>query len=161
MLGNGTGTYKTGSSGPESCKPFCPVGAFNPLAGIDVDMTNCTKCGIGSYANATRTSACTVCPAGTSTWRYGAEDILECRGAGGLDAGGFHTCGVDINGGAKCWGYNGFNQTSVPKKLVKWEENGVPYAEERDDTWYAVAAGSFHSCGITTEMKAKCWGQGR
>jgi alpha-tubulin suppressor-like RCC1 family protein len=159
MLGNGTGTYKTGSSGPESCKPFCPVGAFNPLAGIDVNMTNCTKCGLGSYANATRTSACTVCPAGTSTWRYGAEDILECRGAGGLDAGGFHTCGVDINGGAKCWGYNGFNQTSVPKKLVKWEENGVPYAEERDDTWYAVAAGSFHSCGITTEMKAKCWGQ--
>jgi cysteine-rich repeat protein len=159
MLGNDTGTYRTGSSGPESCKPFCPVGAFNPLAGIDVNMTNCTKCGLGSYTNATRSSACTVCPVGTSTWRYGGDDILLCRGAGGLDAGGFHTCGVDVNGGAKCWGYNGFNQTSVPKKLVKWDENGVPYAEERDDTWYAVAAGSFHSCGITTEMKAKCWGQ--
>jgi len=158
-VGNDTGTYQAGSSGASACKAFCPVGTFSPLGGVDVNGTNCTKCGLGSYSDATRSSACTACPTGTSTWRYGAEDISQCRGAGGLVAGGFHSCGVDVGGGAKCWGYNAFNQTNVPKKIVQWEENGVAYAEARDDTWYAVAAGSFHSCGITTEMKAKCWGQ--
>ena len=158
-VGNDTGTYQAGSSGASACKAFCPVGTFSPLGGVDVNGTNCTKCGLGSYSDATRSSACTACPTGTSTWRYGAEDISQCRGAGGLVAGGFHSCGVDVGGGAKCWGYNAFNQTNVPKKNVQWEENGVAYAEARDDTWYAVAAGSFHSCGITTEMKAKCWGQ--
>jgi alpha-tubulin suppressor-like RCC1 family protein len=70
-----------------------------------------------------------------------------------------HTCGVDINGRAKCWGYDGFNQTAVPKKRLDWQEYGVAYSEMRDDEWFMVAAGSFHSCGITKTLQAKCWGQ--
>jgi len=156
---NDTGTFEPGASSQDLCKPFCRPGTFSRKEGIDENMTNCTACGLGTYEDRTRSTECKVCPAGTSTWRYGADNIAACRGAGGLDAGGFHSCGIDIDGIAKCWGYNGFGQTEVPKKLVQWEENGVPYAEERQDEWYSVAAGSFHSCGITTAFKAKCWGQ--
>jgi len=156
---NDTGTFELGSPSQELCKPFCRPGSFSYKAGIDENITNCTACDLGTYEDSMRSTGCKVCPAGTSIWRYGSKNITDCRGAGGLIAGGFHTCGVDIVGGAKCWGYNGFGQTEVPKKLVQWEENGVPYGEERDDTWYSVAAGSFHSCGITKEYKLKCWGQ--
>jgi len=156
---NDTGTFELGSPHQDLCKPFCRPGSFSYKAGIDENRTNCTACDLGTYEDRTRSTGCKTCPAGTSTWRFGSDDITHCRGAGGLVAGGFHTCGVDVDGAAKCWGYNGFGQTDVPKKLVQWEENGVPYAEQRDDAWYSVVAGSFHSCGITKEMKAQCWGQ--
>lgn len=158
-LQNDTGTFEKGSPDVSHCKPFCHPGTYSPQEGIDVLLNNCTKCPLGTYSDKKRTHICTECPVGTATWRHGASSIIDCRGAGGLIAGGFHTCGVDVNGAAKCWGYNGFNQTEVPKKLVRWEENGVPYAEYRDDRWYSVAAGSFHSCGITLDFEAKCWGQ--
>jgi cysteine-rich repeat protein len=155
----GTGTFQVGSPSIESCWPFCLPGTFSRYEGVDANRTNCTQCALGTYNSDMRATSCTACPVGTSTWRYGAEGIHACRGSGGIVAGGFHSCGIDVEGSAKCWGYNGFGQSDVPKKVVKWEENGVPYVEKRDDSWLQVAAGSFHSCGITTSREAKCWGQ--
>ena len=158
-LANRTGTFEVGMASSDKCQPFCLPGSFSIYEGIDANATNCTQCHLGTYSDSYRATACTACPVGTSTWRYGAHDISQCRGAGGIIAGGFHSCGVDTAGRALCWGYNGFGQTDVPQRMVSWEENGVTYEEMRDDTWLVVSAGSFFSCGINTAREAKCWGQ--
>jgi len=72
-----------------------------------------------------------------------------------ISAGQRHTCGVTSAGGAKCWGYNFNGQvgdgTQSPRYApvdVSGLTSGVA----------AVAAGSLHSCAVTTAGAVKCWG---
>ena len=67
-----------------------------------------------------------------------------------------HACGMGTDDEAYCWGDNGFGQlgdgttddTNVPVQVV-----GGPAR------WTQVSAGTEHTCGISTDSKAYCWGK--
>ncbi|MEZ4639494.1 MAG: hypothetical protein R2873_21940 [Caldilineaceae bacterium] len=90
------------------------------------------------------------------------HDRLTPADVQGIDEGGSyisvlytHSCALNSNGGAKCWGENNFGQlgdgTTIDRfspAFVSGLESGV----------IAVEAGSVHSCALTTNGGVKCWG---
>ncbi len=74
-----------------------------------------------------------------------------------LTPGYLHTCGLSLEGAAYCWGRNnhgqlGLNNTtdvSAPQAVVM--PSGVLFT--------SLAAGAYHSCGLTSVGAAYCWGR--
>jgi alpha-tubulin suppressor-like RCC1 family protein len=74
-----------------------------------------------------------------------------------VSAGRFHSCGVTTSGEAYCWGRGTEGQLgngTRPDSLL------VPALVAGGFQWQSVTAGSFHTCGITLEGDAFCWGSG-
>lgn len=72
-----------------------------------------------------------------------------------VSAGNTQTCGVDMDGAAYCWGNdasgqlgNGPDKGQTPRPDVV--AGGLVYS--------LVSAGSGHTCGITADRRAYCWG---
>ncbi len=73
-----------------------------------------------------------------------------------ITAGGLHTCAVDDEGGAWCWGESGdgrlgdgtTSEHSVPVRVV-----GLA------DRVTQIAAGGHHSCALLEDASVWCWGQ--
>lgn len=59
-----------------------------------------------------------------------------------ITAGRSHTCGLDADGRAHCWGRIIYGQTSRPSGLIL----------------HTISAGEAHTCGIDTEGTPHCWG---
>ncbi len=85
--------------------------------------------------------------------------------AGGLrfrqvSAGGIHTCGVATNNRAYCWGTNLFGQfgngaiNNGPQVVV----TPTPVAVAGGLRFHQVDAGTIHTCGVSTDNRAYCWG---
>jgi uncharacterized protein YjdB len=72
-----------------------------------------------------------------------------------LGAGGNYTCGLTFWGTAYCWGDNGLGQlgNGLPSRSVN-----VPTAVSGGLTFKTIAAGSWHTCALTTSGTAYCWG---
>ncbi len=68
-----------------------------------------------------------------------------------------HSCGLDSEGAAFCWGWNWWGQlgndsithSSVPLRIP----GGFRFA--------SLTSGAHHACGVTEEGRAYCWGRGR
>lgn len=80
--------------------------------------------------------------------------------AGGLrfetiDAGAGHTCGLSREGQIYCWGINDEGQAGADYFIPRFEE---PFRLPGSRTWKAVSAGHDHTCGLTTDGQAWCWG---
>ena len=77
-----------------------------------------------------------------------------------LVAGHSHTCALTNDGTAYCWGYNGYGQlgdgTSGNNGGV--DDRLVPVPVSGGRPYTALAAGGMHTCGLTTEGTAYCWG---
>ena len=75
-----------------------------------------------------------------------------------ITAGGNHTCGVGLNGVARCWGRNRDGQLNG-----KPEEEFVaaPGAIADGATLARVFAGVTHSCGLSGAGELHCWGSNR
>lgn len=72
-----------------------------------------------------------------------------------LSAGFANTCGVTVAGEGYCWGDNGSGQvgTGVSGNAVL-----VPAAVVGGLQFTQIIAGALHTCGVTTDREAHCWG---
>jgi alpha-tubulin suppressor-like RCC1 family protein len=73
-----------------------------------------------------------------------------------LSAGNEHACSVGSDGGVSCWGLNANGQLgdgTTTDRLTPVPVSGLSSGVA------AVAAGSRHSCALTTAGAVKCWGQ--
>jgi alpha-tubulin suppressor-like RCC1 family protein len=76
-------------------------------------------------------------------------------GVAAIDTGLEHTCALTSTGGVKCWGNNDFGQlgdgasglSPTPTNVLGLTNQGA-----------AIAAGSFHTCALTSAGGVKCWG---
>lgn len=77
-----------------------------------------------------------------------------------LSAGSFHTCGISTDDKAYCWG-EGFNgQLGIA--VGNTENIDIPTTVSTDSvsTWKVISAGASHTCGLSMDDKAYCWGRG-
>lgn len=72
-----------------------------------------------------------------------------------VDAGDMHTCAIRGDGALFCWGWNGWGQLGLD---VSDSERGIPTRIESTFDVGAVAAGGLHTCALTTDSEAYCWG---
>jgi alpha-tubulin suppressor-like RCC1 family protein len=91
----------------------------------------------------------------TSPTRVG-QDLAADKDWDSVTAGDFHTCGLR-GGHLWCWGQNKQGQLgdAMAEQFIAF-----PRPIGTLGTWSAVAAGSAHSCGVTSDQKMWCWGQG-
>ena len=76
-----------------------------------------------------------------------------------ISVGTFHTCGLDANGIAYCWGWNNLGAlgnnaqefTSIPVRVN-------PPVGESSLRFSSISAGFSQTCGISTNHNAYCWG---
>jgi alpha-tubulin suppressor-like RCC1 family protein len=81
--------------------------------------------------------------------------------AGGLTfatvtAGGEHTCGLTTTGAAYCWGSPSFGQLGTGGWMDSVATSPVPVAGGL--TFVSISAGHSHTCALTTDGTAYCWG---
>jgi alpha-tubulin suppressor-like RCC1 family protein len=113
-------------------------------------------------------------------WGYGAfgklgtgtteSDSVPVPVMGGLSfaaltASGDHTCGVTTGGAAYCWGYNyhgelGDGATTGPQCYASPTIacSSTPVLVSSGLNFAALSAGFDHTCGVTTDGVAYCWG---
>jgi alpha-tubulin suppressor-like RCC1 family protein len=73
-----------------------------------------------------------------------------------IAAGFDHACGLTPGGEALCWGHNGFGQIGDGTRTTR--SRPTPLGGEGLTLGF-VAAGTFHTCGVTTNGAAYCWGR--
>ncbi|HEX4684671.1 MAG TPA: hypothetical protein VH277_18275 [Gemmatimonadaceae bacterium] len=83
-----------------------------------------------------------------------------------VSVGGDHTCGLKSDGTAYCWGSNEFGQLGIAQSdttcgggsTAVYACSLTPQAVETDVKFSSISAGERHTCGITTDRRAFCWG---
>ncbi|MBA3670407.1 MAG: hypothetical protein H0W68_00090, partial [Gemmatimonadaceae bacterium] len=75
--------------------------------------------------------------------------------AGRLVAGQGHTCKLSAEGAAYCWGGNGQGQGGIGALSTRIRQ---PTAVTTTLRFVRLAAGLGHTCGLTSDGSAYCWG---
>jgi alpha-tubulin suppressor-like RCC1 family protein len=73
-----------------------------------------------------------------------------------LSAGTIHTCGLRADGTAYCWGSNDEGELGEGTAIVR---HRTPTLAAAGLKFSQITAGYHHTCGITVEQVAVCWGQ--
>lgn len=94
---------------------------------------------------------------GTVTKRLMPTRVAGALQFGGVSTGGEHTCGVATGGLAYCWGRNEHagqlgDGTYVNRRTPVGVSGGLVFRE--------VSSAWYHTCGVTTDNLAYCWGSG-
>ena len=74
-----------------------------------------------------------------------------------VSAGENHTCMLESNGKAYCWGGNAVGQLGDGST----ESSMTPVAVSGDLRFESISVGWDHACGVTADNDAYCWGRGR
>jgi len=95
-------------------------------------------------------------PAATTTSSDTPVPFAESDTYVALTAGGRHTCARDATGSAWCWGANDEGQLGITRDDVL--DIATPMHVAGDLTFAQLAAGDTHTCGLTAQGAAYCWG---
>jgi hypothetical protein len=87
--------------------------------------------------------------------------VAEAAGTGQgfqvVQAGGFHSCGLTVEGQAYCWGDNFSGALGNPETTDRFT---VPTAVSGGLAFVRIATGMTHTCALTSAGSAYCWGAG-
>ncbi len=88
--------------------------------------------------------------------------VLSGRKLNSISAGAFHTCAIDTEGKAYCWGWNGYGQLGVETE-TETDFSSVPVSVDTAGIMNGrklvfISAGTFHTCAIDIEGVVYCWG---
>ncbi|MGH9258607.1 MAG: RCC1 domain-containing protein [Acidimicrobiales bacterium] len=75
-------------------------------------------------------------------------------GVSPIAPGGFHTCGVTLDGATHCWGQNWYGELGIGSTLA----SAVPVTLT-GSAFVTVTSGYYHACGLTVSGQAFCWGR--
>ena len=93
---------------------------------------------------------------GTTQFRSQPVEVSGLNGeAIAFTAGGYHACALLKTGKVKCWGYNRNGEVgdgTTYNRLIPVDVQGL----SPDATM--ISAGTYHTCAVTTQSGAKCWG---
>ena len=81
-----------------------------------------------------------------------------------VQAGGYHTCAILVDGSVRCWGYGGYGQLGVdiqPASLTPVRVLGIGSdASSGEIPATALSGGNFFSCALMSDHSVRCWGRG-
>lgn len=72
-----------------------------------------------------------------------------------LSSYGSHTCGITVDNRAYCWGSNSWGVLGGGSNA---SQSSVPVAVSNTLLFKQISAGADHTCGVTTDNHAYCWG---
>ncbi|HEY2898588.1 MAG TPA: hypothetical protein VGJ12_15715, partial [Gemmatimonadaceae bacterium] len=75
-----------------------------------------------------------------------------------LTLGESHSCGLTADGTAYCWGYNEYGQLGTTTNNGTTNANPTVAAVNTTLTFASLTAGGIHTCGLTSDGTAYCWG---
>jgi len=75
-----------------------------------------------------------------------------------VDRGAYFTCGIAVDDTAWCWGRNWYGNLGADTGAAG--ESNVPVPVQGGIRFRQLSVGSEHVCGISTDGKTYCWGQG-
>ncbi|MEE8477878.1 MAG: Ig-like domain-containing protein, partial [Gemmatimonadales bacterium] len=170
---NGTAMcWGSGSSGQLGADGFLgshrPSRVASDLPFRDVDAGNAHTCGI-------TTGGVAFCWGSSAFGQLGAESVSSCSfgkgpslpcsripiavsGLGALQvisAGGAHTCGLDLQGAATCWGANAAGQLGLGTAS---DSVGSPTNVDTQLRFETISSGGSHTCAVTGAGEIHCWG---
>ena len=72
-----------------------------------------------------------------------------------ISAGGAHTCGLDLQGAATCWGANAAGQLGLGTAS---DSVGSPTNVDTQLRFETISSGGSHTCAVTGAGEIHCWG---
>ena len=97
--------------------------------------------------------------AGDHEWRYTPTAVSGDRRWRSVSAGLWGTCAAEQGAGAGfCWGYATAGETTQGVQGCPWSTPCVPAALNGDPAFRVVSTGNHHSCGLSADGEAFCWG---
>ena len=93
------------------------------------------------------------------------EDCDDSRAAPcaplALSLGSMHSCALLDTGQARCWGYSGSGQLGYGDTETVGDDEEPASLGDVDvgATLVAIAAGSYHTCGLSSTQGVHCWGE--
>lgn len=175
-LSSGAYTTCAVSMGGVKCWGFGTYGALGNgsigNASTPVNVSGLAS-GVASISVGTYTTCAVTTSGGAKCWGSGTDGALGngglatattpvdvsglTSGVANISAGDRHTCAVTTAGGAKCWGYGGegrLGNGGTGNSATPVEVAGLTSGAT------GVSAGGEHTCAVTTNGGAKCWGYG-
>jgi len=95
---------------------------------------------------------------GTTTNHHTPTKVATSLQFASVTAGVSHTCGVTEAGEAYCWGWNQYGQ--IGDGTITYGRHS-PTKVATSLRFTSVAAGHYHTCGVTETGEAYCWGDNR